>query len=73
MSMTTAADTDWFKFLFDWRTCDFYKYNPVKDITKEMNYAQYRAGRIDGSIPAPDHAEVLRDELTPIIATPDDV
>lgn len=54
------------RYMTDWQECDWYKYNPINDHTKSMNYSQYYEGRKSGKLPAPSTAEVLNDLYHPI-------
>lgn len=49
-----------------WMSTDFYRYNPAHSATS-MDYPTYHAGRVAGTIPAPDAAIVAHNIMHPVM------
>lgn len=67
-----TENTDWWKYITDWQTTDWIKYNPFGG-PETMNYAQYKNGRDNGTIPAPDPQLVRNNILNPLITEQDGI
>jgi hypothetical protein len=58
--------TDFWEFIIDWQSTDFYRYNPIDDESQTMQYREYCAKRRSGEIPPTDKVLELHNIQHPI-------